>query len=184
MKPTEMLRNGMWGDKFVITYSDPELPSDDLVSLAGGSVFLAGPTSREQAINDMWRCVAVRQLRAASFNGYIVIPEPRGLTEDVSAIIANRPRWEGDRLVWVQRVLFWIPRSKTLPGSNTNTEIGMHLGPPGQPLPEGMSKRLFVGWPPGTPDMGILRHHCEKKRVEVFSDLQTLCGVVAASFRR
>lgn len=184
MVPTEELRAAMWTDKFVITYNDPVLPRAEAVAMAGGMIFLGGPTSREQALHDAWRTVAVRQLRAHCFTGYIVIPEPRDLVDDIAAVIANRPEWESERLSLATRVVFWVPRSVSLPGSNTNTEIGMHLGPPGQPLPEGMRERLFVGWPPEAKDMGILRHQCERKQVMVYTDLSLLCGAVAASLRR
>lgn len=65
----------MWSDPRMQCYNDNKMPS---VAGLKRSAFLAGPTSRNQLLEYLWRSKAVAYLRDNGFDGYIFVPEPRG----------------------------------------------------------------------------------------------------------
>jgi len=62
----------MWDDPLVYHYQELQDVPEDMPS-----VFLAGPSSREDVLEFKWRPFAVHLLRLHGFQGVIVIPEPR-----------------------------------------------------------------------------------------------------------
>jgi len=171
------LLSAMWADPRVQLYSDKKLPAPE--ELADGSVFLAGPTSRNQIVECNWRSEAVAYLREAGFSGYIYAPEPRG--EEKRGDFTERSyihRWESDRLLSASRPTFWIPRnSGELLGLNTNLELGIFIG---KVLFTGQNPTVFIGWPDDAKRMGLPSHYA----VEIagclrFKTLKSLCNAVA-----
>lgn len=95
------------------------------------SIFLAGPTLRNDYFENSWRKDAVRILEEKGFDGNVYIPESE--TGDYSAINLDDkgyPEWEWARLEspHTQVILFWVPRDlDTLPGFTTNVEFGRYI---------------------------------------------------------
>ena len=127
-KETQKMLNltcAMWDDEKVLCYQDAEGSTWNQ-----DSIFLAGPSSREDVLEFKWRSLAVHYLREAGFIGIIFIPEPR---ENDWAFKENFPEpivaWEARYILQSDLVLFWIPRHQTqLPGRVTNTELGFMAG--------------------------------------------------------
>ena len=93
------------------------------------SIFLAGPTLRNDFFENSWRKDAVRILEEKGFDGNVYIPESE--TGDYGAInldVNGYPEWEWARLERSQIILFWIPRDlEKLPGFTTNVEFGRYI---------------------------------------------------------
>lgn len=111
----------------------------------GPSIFLAGPTYRDQLPSKSWRKHALKCLGEVGFKGVVYIPEyhtgksisrPNG--ED------GIPEWEWERLEKSDIILFWIPRDlEKLPGFTTNVEFGRYV----TLCPD----KVFLGFPPNAP---------------------------------
>jgi hypothetical protein len=168
----------MWSDPLVQCYNDADLPPEN--KRREGSVFLAGPTSRNFILPFNWRCLAVKHLRVAGFKGWIYVPEPRGIEEKGDFTERGYIHsWESDRLFSATHKVFWIPRSGTeLLGLNTNLEFGIILGMllSGQPI------STFFGWPPEAERMGLPRHYAEMRAQQpIYETLESLCEAVATA---
>lgn len=167
----------MWDDPHVQLYDDVDMPTD----LEGTpSVFLGGPTSRNQLIQCNWRSRAVALLRGAGFGGWIFCPEPRG-EEERSGDFTEKERihfWESDRLLAASFPTFWIPRKgDELLGLNTNLEFGVFLG---MALVQGLGHRkLFVGWPDAAARMGLPAHYTNLANNFRHRRLEDLCEAIA-----
>lgn len=144
----------MWRDPRVQLYDDDKLPNSAELEQVN-SVFLAGPTSRNQILECNWRCEAVQLLREAGFTGWIFCPEPRG--QELPGDFTERyyiHKWESDRLLNASHVAFWIPRkADELLGLNTNLEFGIFLGIAITNHLDGQN--LFVGWSLEAECMGL-----------------------------
>lgn len=169
------LLSAMWEDPMVQLYNDTDLPNE----LFRGSVFLAGPTSRNQVLHCNWRAQAVSFLRHYGFTGWIFCPEPRG--KEVSSDFTERSyihKWESDRLMGAKQVAFWIPRkADELLGLNTNLELGIFLGFAISNNLDG--QQLFVGWPHGAERMGLPNHYMDLAKTYRYTTLEELCQTVA-----
>lgn len=181
---TEQLQKqlqAMWQDKRVQLYNDFELP-DDLDEVP--SVFLAGPTSRNQVLECNWRCEAVRLLREAGFTGWIFCPEPRG--EELPGDFTERSLihgWESERLLNATHIAFWIPRkADELLGLNTNLELGLFLGLKIGDNLDG--QQLFVGWPPRAERMGLPKHYLNMAGMDHYAELKELCEAISVTPRQ
>ena len=168
----------MWGDPKVQLYNDATLPN---LNEGGGSVFLAGPTSRNQILECNWRCIAVQQLRAFGFTGWIFCPEPRG-QENPGDFTERRyiHEWESNRLMTAKQAVFWIPRkADELLGLNTNLELGIFIG---KALACGLGKQeLVVGWPSEAERMGLPTHYAEMAGIKIYDDMDQLCMDIATN---
>lgn len=168
----------MWADPMAQLYQDVELPKDLQTS---DSVFLAGPTSRHQLVEYNWRCEAVALLREAGFNGYIFVPEPRGLEKPGDFTERSYIHWwESNRLIAAAKKAVWVPRNgDELLGLNTNFEWAYLVGlkAAGETFP------LFFGWPNGAARMGLPHHYAvERAGCHRFTSLRGLCNAVAGRF--
>ncbi len=183
-KTQEMLNLtcSMWDDPRVYHYQELQAVPDDVAS-----VFLAGPSSRDDVLNFKWRPYAVHHLRKHDFTGIIVVPEPR---EDDWSFKYNFPmpivRWEKERLLLqVKKAVVWLPRHQTqLPGRVTNTELGF-LGGMAYADPKRFKDRLIWGYPR---DAWKVKSEHEwiavTAGIEPFHDLEEMCRHVALSFAR
>ena len=126
------------------------------------SVFLAGPTPREGG-PPSWRPKALRALKAAGYDGAVLIPEDRGVNgcgitpENYDPQI----RWEHEALRRADVVLFWVARDLTpmprkrrkdpvvlkMPAFTTNIEWGEWFD----------SGKVALGYPERTPKVGYFR---------------------------
>lgn len=170
----------MWGDPRVQLYNDEKFPNYAELGQVS-SVFLAGPTSRNQILECNWRCDAVALLRSCGFHGWIFCPEPRG--QELAGDFTERSyihEWESSRLMNATHVAFWIPRkADELLGLNTNLELGIFLGIAIASHLDG--KRLFVGWPPEAERMGLPKHYAQMAGVETYTELSSLCKAIAVT---
>lgn len=91
------------------------------------SIFLAGPTPRNETQARSWRKEALRILEAKEFPGVVFVPEDRDgtTTENDTERYVAQVVWERKCLRMADCILFWIPRNlKLLPGFTTNCEFG------------------------------------------------------------
>lgn len=143
-----------------VNYSDQE------VILARKSIFLAGPTPRDEAVHS-WRPYAIKLLREMGFDGVVYVPEYE--TGEVLHNYDNQIAWEWKALDQAGAILFWVPRNlKTMPAFTTNVEFGYWV----------RDDRAFYGRPSSAVLVRYLdslykRHH--KDRL-VYTDLHSLCG--------
>lgn len=168
----------MWEDPKVQLYNDAVLPD---LSDGIDSIFLAGPTSRNQVLECNWRSTAVQQLRAFGFTGWIFCPEPRG--QEHSGDFTERGyihEWESSRLMNAKRAVFWIPRkADELLGLNTNLELGIFLGIAIANQLDG--QKLHIGWPPEAERMGLPKHYTKMAGIEPYDDMDQLCMDIATN---
>lgn len=95
--------------------------------LSSKSVFLAGPTPREESVSS-WRGEVVSMFEDLGFDGQLYIPEFRNkhyYDEDTGI---NEMEWDQDALESCAVVMFWIPRGPDMLGLSTNVEFGYMLG--------------------------------------------------------
>lgn len=143
-----------------VNYSDQE------VILARKSIFLAGPTPRDEAVHS-WRPYAIKLLREMGFDGVVYVPEYE--TGEVLHNYDNQIAWEWKALDQAGAILFWVPRNlETMPAFTTNVEFGYWV----------RDDRAFYGRPSSAVLVRYLdslykRHH--KDRL-VYTDLHSLCG--------
>ena len=143
-----------------VNYSDQE------VILARKSIFLAGPTPRDEAVHS-WRQYAIKLLREMGFDGVVYVPEYS--TGEVLHNYDSQIAWEWKALDQAGAILFWVPRNlETMPAFTTNVEFGYWV----------RDDRAFYGRPSSAVLVRYLdslykRHH--KDRL-VYTDLHSLCG--------
>ena len=140
--------------------------SDQKVILAEKSIFLAGPTPRDEAIHS-WRPYAVKLLREMGFDGVVYVPEYS--TGEVLRNYDSQIDWEWKALDQAGIVLFWVPRNlETMPAFTTNVEFGLFV----------KEDRTFYGHPDSAVlvrylDSVYKRYHKDR---QIYSDLHSLCG--------
>ncbi|RJO72312.1 hypothetical protein D5S18_24505 [Nocardia panacis] len=109
----------------------------------GPSVFLAGPTPREDR-TPSWRPAAIAALEAAWRGpGPLSVLAPESAVGFRASDYDAQIDWEIAGLSGASAIMFWIPRDVTrLPGFTTNVEFGLYVG----------SGRLVLGCPPDCPN--------------------------------
>ena len=174
------LTGAMWDDPQVYHYQELLNVPADIPSL-----FLAGPSSRDDVLEFKWRPLAVHFLRYHGFQGIIVVPEPRendwSFKETFPTEIVS---WERKRLLLqVQKAVFWIPRHQIqLPGRVTNTELGFLAGM-AYVDPKRFKQRLVWGYPETAWKVKSEDHWVhEVAGIEPWHNLEAMCKHVAKSF--
>jgi hypothetical protein len=171
----------MWDDQFVYHYQELQNVPKDVPSL-----FLAGPSSRDDVLEFKWRPLAVHFLRLYEFKGIIVVPEPRENDWSFKATFPTEiVSWERQRLlIQVKKAVFWIPRHQTqLPGRVTNTEIGFLAGMAFAD-PERFKERLVWGYPTNAWKTKSENHWVhETAGIKPWHNLESMCKHVANSFK-
>ena len=113
--------------------------SDEVVLKGKNSIFLAGPTPREEKVAS-WRVDAVKKLEELGFDGVVFVPEYSTWVPKTNYV--DQANWEREALTEATVILFWIPRSlPDMPGFSTNVEFGYWLH----------SKKVIYGRPDGAP---------------------------------
>jgi hypothetical protein len=165
----------MWDDPWVMHYQDLDFAPDEV-----SSIFLGGPSSRQDILEYKWRAFAVHYLRAAGYKGVIYVPEPRNNDWSFKdAFPMKIVQWESGRLLRASVKMFWIPRHETqLPGRVTNTEFGFFSGAL-YAAPEKFKDRVFVGFPPEAWKVNSEKHWATIAGVEQFDNLPVMCTHVA-----
>lgn len=131
------------------------------------SIFLAGPTPREERPVPSWRPRALASLRRQGFNGNVFVPEPGAGAHWPDYI--EQVRWEHRWLDAAEVVLFWVPRDMdTMPAMTTNVEFGMYM----------RSGKAVIGAPSGAPHMRYWEATAEEYGIPYSRSLD---GTVAAA---
>jgi hypothetical protein len=103
-----------------IIYSDQ--PIQELLQPDSPSVFLAGPTPRDE-VTPSWRPNAIALLKAQGFQGQVLVPERSNKSWKVN--YDDQVEWEDYGLVYCSKIAFWIPRNMTtMIALTTNVEFG------------------------------------------------------------
>jgi len=136
-----------------LVYAGEDLPKE-----ITKSVFLAGPTPRDDA-TDSWRPDAVKIFENAGFDGTLFIPEAEdGNFPDYDDQIG----WESECLNVADIILFWVPRDlDDMPAFTTNVEFGRWF----------TSGKIVFGAPKEAPKNGYLFHKAKEHDVPTFTDL-------------
>ena len=105
--------------RMIINYSDQE------VIKGKKSIFLAGPTPRNESTNS-WRNIALKKLDELGFDGVVYVPEYS--TWKPKADYVDQAMWEREALTEATIIMFWIPRNlDDMPAFTTNVEFGYWL---------------------------------------------------------
>jgi len=94
-------------------------PGDDAPISFKKSIFLAGPTPRDDKTKS-WRTAALKELKEQGYNGVVFVPEGDFSKRDY----LDQVEWENKYLNMADCILFWVPRSIGLPAFTTNVEYG------------------------------------------------------------
>jgi len=109
------------------------------------SIFLAGPSPRNSFVSD-WREPALTFLTRVGYDGVVFVPVPEIITGLSQDDYDNQIEWERQAMEMSDVILFWVPRSKTLPGFTTNVEFGEWM----------KSGKCVLAFPEGAPKMRYL----------------------------
>ncbi len=128
---------------------------DSVSMLPKNSLFLAGPTPRDEDIKS-WRPEALKILEEElAFTGTVVVPEHRNgmrpcddMHKPCAGGTMSAYQWERIAMLQVGAIAFWVDRwfdptreSFGMPAFNTNIEFGRYV--------ETDPDRCFYGRPPG-----------------------------------
>ena len=143
-----------------IIYASPGMSFIEIPEFAP-SIFLAGPTPRNQQIPS-WRPVALHILAQVGFEGQIFVPEvPSG---GIEMDYREQIEWEETYLMDAKCIMFWIPRDlRYLPGFTTNIEFGRWCN---------VTNKVVVGWPPESPKMKYISYYTDKLGIPTASTLE------------
>lgn len=124
-----------------IIYARKPLPLRGKQGIAPVSLFLAGPTPRDET-TPSWRPQALEILSSLNFTDTVMVPEDEqwGLSRNVN--YEKQTLWEIAALGRAAAIVFWVPRElASMPAFTTNTEFGFcaALAP----------ERTVFGAPPG-----------------------------------
>jgi len=101
---------------------------EPILHVPSKTIFLAGPTSRDNDYDKSWRKEMVELINAAGFDGTICIPEFRDKRPFTVNDWGTQVKWEWTLLDAASCILFWVPRSMPeTPGLTTNLEFGTYL---------------------------------------------------------
>ena len=123
-----------------INYSDQEVIKGEK------SIFLAGPTPRNESVLS-WRNYACKQLEKLGFDGVVYVPEYS--TWKPKNDYVEQAMWERIALTEATVILFWIPRRlPDMPGFTTNVEFGywLHTNKVIYGRPDDAEKIKYLDW--------------------------------------
>ena len=124
------------------------------------SIFLAGPTVRGGSVGSGWRPTALEILKMNEYKGAVLYPEPKGEWH-----YERQLAWEKASLESATVILFWVPRSLSMPGFTTNIEWGKWYD----------SGKVVLGYPKGTEKMRYLDYDAKDVGAPVFHELAYTC---------
>lgn len=124
----------------IINYSDEEVKQGEK------SIFLAGPTPRNNKVIS-WRKEAIKYLEELGYDGIVYIPEYS--TWETRGNYEDQVLWERNALISAKVILFWIPRSiPDMIALTTNVEFGywLHSGKVIYGRPDNAEKIKYLDW--------------------------------------
>ena len=99
--------------------------SDQQVIKGRKSIFLAGPTPRNDSVVS-WRKEFCKKLEEKGYDGLVYIPEYS--TQKPKTDYDDQVNWELEALAGATIIVFWIPRKlPEMPAFTTNVEFGYWL---------------------------------------------------------
>lgn len=121
--------------------------SNEKILKGSKSIFLAGPTPRSLDV-ETWRKEAIKILEKLGFDGIVYFPE---LEHDNRTFnYDNQVWWERETLHNASSIVFWIPRSTSLPAFTTNVEFGYWLAKNHDKVvygrPDDSEKNRYLDW--------------------------------------
>lgn len=120
--------------------------SDEIIIKGKKSIFLAGPTPRDENTIS-WRIDVCDRLEKLGFDGVVFNPEYSSWQPKSSYI--DQAEWEREALTEATVILFWIPRDlKDMPAFTTNVEFGywLHSGKVIYGRPDNSVKNKYLDW--------------------------------------
>lgn len=120
--------------------------SDEIIIKGKKSIFLAGPTPRDENTIS-WRIDVCDRLEKLGFDGVVYNPEYSSWKPKSSYI--DQAEWEREALTEATVILFWIPRDlKDMPAFTTNVEFGywLHTGKVIYGRPDDSVKNKYLDW--------------------------------------
>ena len=120
--------------------------SDEIIIKGKKSIFLAGPTPRDENTVS-WRIDVCDRLEKLGFDGVVYNPEYFSWKPKSSYI--DQAEWEREALTEATVILFWIPRDlKDMPAFTTNVEFGywLHTGKIIYGRPDNSVKNKYLDW--------------------------------------
>lgn len=120
--------------------------SDEIIIKGKKSIFLAGPTPRDENTIS-WRIDVCDRLEKLGFDGVVYNPEYSSWKPKSSYI--DQAEWEREALTEATVILFWIPRDlKDMPAFTTNVEFGywLHTGKVIYGRPDNSVKNKYLDW--------------------------------------
>ena len=120
--------------------------SDEIIIKGKKSIFLAGPTPRDENTIS-WRIDVCDRLEKLGFDGVVYNPEYSSWKPKSSYI--DQAEWEREALTAATVILFWIPRDlKDMPAFTTNVEFGywLHTGKIIYGRPDNSVKNKYLDW--------------------------------------
>lgn len=120
--------------------------SDEIILKGKKSIFLAGPTPRDENTIS-WRIDVCDRLEKLGFDGVVYNPEYSSWKPKSSYI--DQAEWEREALTEATVILFWIPRDlKDMPAFTTNVEFGywLHTGKIIYGRPDNSVKNKYLDW--------------------------------------
>jgi hypothetical protein len=133
--------------------------------LARNSVFLAGPTPRDET-GLAWRDKAIELFKQQDDRSVGTIFAPTPFIDSHSEYKYNYQEqidWENRALMAATVIMFWVPRDlKTMPAFTTNVEFGMYI----------QSGKVIYGRPSDAPKVGYLDWHAKQNNVPTRNTLE------------
>lgn len=136
------------------------------------SIFLAGPTPRDEAV-PTWRPYALQRLQELGFDGVVYVPEAADWKPHKS--YDDQVHWEWEALNLATAVVFWVPRDlTTMPAFTTNVEFGLLAH----------SSKAVLGHPPGAVKMSYLSKLAQRFAMPVHDSLDATLQAAIDMTRR
>ncbi|MFF0389622.1 nucleoside 2-deoxyribosyltransferase domain-containing protein [Kitasatospora sp. NPDC004615] len=147
---------------------------EELPTIPGPSVFLAGPSPEKGGPVESWRPAAIaeldRQWRGQDTTLTVFSPESRGGIR--AARYADQTKWERAARKQAGVVMFWIPRDLVhMPGFTTNVEYGYDIA----------LRTIVLGCPPDCPNPERNRYLIDLAHEHGAPVRETLPATVAAA---
>ena len=120
--------------------------SDEIIIKGKKSIFLAGPTPRDENTTS-WRIDVCDRLEKLGFDGVVYNPEYSSWVPKSNYM--DQAEWEREALTAATVIMFWVPRDlKDMPAFTTNVEFGywLHTGKVIYGRPDDSVKNKYLDW--------------------------------------